>query len=158
MAWRTLSRERRSTPNELRDATVVRGRAVCLTIPGARVTDALNGETSGADTAASSKPIGGAAGALVKGGGGGPSGVVTSGDNGRTKLRLTFRGGVGCCGVTTRRGLTGRGFTGGGGAVPAGTPRASKNRRTRSSSLSAGPRLGGSSARGLAGFSDLSDA
>jgi hypothetical protein len=78
--------------------------------------------------------------------------VVTSGGNGCTQLRLSFFGG----GLAADgRGVMVRGRTGGGGWEPDGTPRASRKRRTLSSSLSGGARRIGSlgEAGGLGFFS-----
>src|SRR5262249_25463355 len=110
MAWRTLSRERSSSPNELTDAVAICWRGVCLTNKGAA--PGVSGP-SGKGGRATSTVAAAGSGVLVSGGVGRSSGVVTRGGNGWTQLLLTL-GGAWVCGVTTRRWLTVRRFIGGG--------------------------------------------
>ena len=84
-------------------------------------------------------------------------GSVATGGSGCAQLRLIFGSGGGGAEVMTGRGVKVRGRTGGGGCVPAGTPRASRKRRTLSSSLTGGARRGASLGGSGGGVSALSD-
>ena len=136
MACRAPRAERSIVPNEesgmSRDGAALRSGE---TADGPDVSATGRGggaAATGGGAGAASKTTG------VRGGGDRSSGVVTRGGRGCAQVRLTFGAGVRGAGVITRRGRTG-----GGGCVPGGAPRASRKRRTRSASLSAGGRGGG---------------
>lgn len=146
MACRICARERRIGLNE------VAGRARAgLGFGSGRLED--NGTTASAGSGGGVAATGAGATSSTKtgsgkGGGETSSGVVTSGGNGCTQLRLIFFGG----GPATGRGEIVRGRTGGGGCEPKGIPSASRKRRTLSSSLSGGARRIGSRGEGGLGF------